>query len=292
MISPEAKRIRSQLVKDTGDPGTSLHEERGAWLASAEAVTLPSEVTIETRELGGVPCLFISHPTTTDKVILYVHGGGYVAGSPLTHAEFAARLCLATNALVVLPDYRLLPEHPFPAPVTDVLIVYRELTNADGHKPQNVTLGGDSSGASLVLSALVDLRDAGSPLPACAFSISGAFDATLSGQSMQANLDPTLSIEALKLWQSRLGSDLALDDPMISPLFANLSALPPVLLLAGGHDLWFDDTIRLADKIARANGTVDLRVWDEMWHVWPMVPAMPEAEAALATIRDFLVDQR
>jgi acetyl esterase/lipase len=190
---------------------------------------------------------------------------------------------------VLLIDYRLLPENPVQAPLEDFLAAYRGLLEREEVFPGSIVFGGDSNGAGVVLAALVSLRDAGEQQPACVFSLSGAFDATLSGESMQTreNLDPLLSLEVLEDWQRQLGA-ANLSASLLSPLFSDLSNLAPVLLEVGDHEMWLSDSLRVAEKIRLTGGEAELHVWDEMWHVWPMYTGFPESDAAIDEVSRFI----
>ena len=295
MPSQASAEMRKHLVKQGVRPGVSLADQRKEWADYAAKVPLVEGTRLQEEIIAGVPCVWIrsaDNGSEDRRTILYFHGGGLVDGSPVTHREFASRLARTTELAVILVDYRLAPEHPFPAALDDALAVYRALVS----RPHSggMVLGGDSSGATLVLSLMVRLRDAGEKLPEKAFTICGAFDASLSGESLQtrADLDPCLSVEELVDWQKHFKGSMDLKSPLLSPLFAELHGLPPLLMQAGDHDLWLSDTLRVAEKIKRSGGTVGLHVWDSMWHVWPMYSGLPEADEAIAEIGRFITSAR
>lgn len=267
----------------------SLIEERERWEAEALSGQVPMGCVFSEDTIGGVHCLWVcAESCRRDEVVVYLHGGGLVAGSVLTHKHFAATMAKVIGANVLLVNYRLLPENLYPAPLDDVVSVYNAMVSAGTYVPDKLILGGDSSGSGLALAALVQLRDAGTALPRCAFSLSGAFDMTLSGESMRSveSTDPHMSIEALEKWQSEyLPNDLA--SPLLSPLFADLTNLPPVLLLAGGLDPWVNDSERVAEKIQAGGGNSRMRIWDSMGHVWMMDDSHSESAEALAEIKYF-----
>lgn len=292
MASDESRRIRQTLVKDSIPAGARIHEERAAWEAQAAQLALPQGASWHSELIAHVPCVWVSWGAPAgDRVILYMHGGGLIAGSPLTHRELAVRLARRTQSLVLLVDFRLAPEHPFPEGLEDVTAVYLTLLRR-GITPARVILGGDSSGAGLALSLLERLRMEHRPLPSRAFFISGHFDLTLSGESMTTldAIDPCTSRDALARagqWYAG-GSDL--EAPLLSPLFADLGGLPPLLVQVGSHEILLSDSTRLAEKVAFRGGQAKLRVYDEMWHAWPMFSGLPEGDEALAEIGAFLSD--
>jgi len=268
----------------------SLESERAQWEKEALSVRMPSSINCATEEIGGVGCMWLTDKTASPrKIIVYLHGGGLVAGSAKTHQHLAANIVGHTNCSVLLINYRLLPEHDYPVPLEDVLSVYRALLSNNHYLPNQLVLGGDSNGAGLALAALTSLRDASVPLPSKAFMVSGAFDMTLTSDSMRTNtlVDKDLSKRALKAWQTGyLNYDL--ESPLLSPLFADLSELPPLLLLAGGKDPWVSDSRNLAAKIEQLGGDVKMRLWDVMEHVFVMNPALNETTEALIEIANFV----
>lgn len=268
----------------------TLQEERRQWEEQATQQKLPECIATARETLSGVPCLWIrnrSNPNS-EGVVLYLHGGGLTSGSILTHRNFVARIAEVVGISFLMVEYRLLPENPFPAPLEDVLSVYRALIADRGLSSEKIILGGDSSGGGLALSALVKLREEGTSLPSKAFMISGVFDMTLSGETMQADAgkEPFLTLEDLKHWQQTYFEDL--DSPLLSPYYADLSDLPPILLLAGEHELWLSDSVRVQEKLARCGSEAILRIWDSMTHVWVMDTGLEESNEALIEIRDFI----
>jgi len=290
MPSKESIEIRKTIIKDTLREDISLQEERKEW--ENYALSLPLAEGIELREeiIDGVPCLWVyGEQSRQDQVIVYVHGGGLVTGSPRTHREFASRLVKETQVSVLLVDYRLAPENPYPAGLQDVQAVYRALIK-ERFQPYQIVFGGDSSGGGLALSALVGLRDAGEDVPAGAFFISGVFDCLLSGESMRtrAELDPFTSQEVLANCIRLYAPYADLRSPLISPLYADLTGMPSLLIQIGDHEILLSDSIRLAGKSKQCGVTSYLRVWDDMWHTWPLYADFPEAQGALQEISEFI----
>lgn len=268
----------------------TLTEERQQWEQESLATPLPNGIICKNEVISGVDCVWVKDENThSESAIIYMHGGGLVAGSAVTHRQFAASLSVACAQPVLLVNYRLLPEHTYPAPLDDVLLVYNALLSTKRYASDQLVFGGDSSGATLVLAALVQLRDAGLPMPKSAFTVSGAFDMTLTSESMQSNscTDPHLSKAALEKWQTDyLHYDLK--SPDLSPYYANLANLPPLMLLVGGQEPWRCDSHNVAKKIKQSSGIVALREWSEMEHVWVMDSSLQESEEALQEIAEFL----
>ncbi|MEL6641839.1 MAG: alpha/beta hydrolase [Pseudomonadota bacterium] len=270
------------------DPSASLQDERDAWNDYGATLPMPPDVSSQETTINGIPSLILTPPNPCEAIILYAHGGGLTTGSLLTHRSYAAALSTATRCKLILFDYRLLPEHPISAPRDDLLTVYNALLT--DWEATRIIFAGDSSGGAITVSALCHLRSLRKPLPVGNVVISGAFDATLSNASHRTNaaVDPLLSPEVLKHWQTQLGPDVALRDPVLSPIFADLTGLPPHLLLAGDDELWRDDTLDLADQIASAGGDCETQIFEGMWHVWPMTPDIPETTQAFQMIASFI----
>jgi monoterpene epsilon-lactone hydrolase len=289
MPSLESEAIRKAIVRDSVPDGVSIQEERRQWEVYASTLKLPEGIELREETIAGIACLWVANQANRrQKIVYYIHGGGLSAGSPRTHSEFASRLVNSLDRRVLLVDYRLAPEHPFPAALEDVEAVYLRLI--ERHAPNDIVVGAESSGAALALSALVKFKDEGQPLPAAAFFISAHFDMSLSGESMQSRgeVDPFTSREALERaakWYTN-GADPRL--PLISPLFAKLQNLPPMLLQVGDHEILLSDSLRVAEEVRKQGGRAELRVWEGMWHNWPMYAGLPEADWALAELAEFL----
>ena len=215
--------------------------------------------------------------------MLYFHGGVYVLGDAFQAAGLAAQVGRRTGARVISVDYRLAPEHPYPAAVDDALAAYRALLDA-GIDPSDIALAGESAGGGLAVATLVNARDHGLPLPAAAFVMSPYADLTLAGTTMETKraADPLLSRENL---QARVGDYAAGHDPaagLISPVFADLSGLPPLIIQAGTHEVLLDDAVRLARQAATADVAVTLDITPRVPHVFQAYyPILDEAGAAL-----------
>ena len=292
MISEEAQSAKSQLEKEVINPAVSLEEERAGWNDYALTQNLADGVSTKDETIAGVDCLWLSPDQIIDeKVVVYAHGGGLVVGSIITHRSFVSHLAKIIGRKILMVGYGLLPENDFSKPMLDISNVYSELITKQNYNPQHIYFAGDSSGAGACLSSLINWGAQNSALPKGFIAISGAFDASLQGATMQLNndKDPVLSFEVLQHWQQQYFKDkIALDHPHISPLFSQMDDLPAMLLIAGSDEVWLDDSIRLADKVRTARGSAELIIHDEMWHVFVMDPQLPESILAMKQIKTFL----
>jgi acetyl esterase/lipase len=257
---------------------------------TARLFSMPPDVALERSVIDGVPVEWlIPESAASDGVLVYVHGGGYYMGSIDTYSHYVARLATATGLRTVHMDYRLAPEHPFPMGLNDAeAVVLHMLTEHAAEVP--VVLAGDSAGGGLALATLVALRDAGHPLPAAAALISPWTDLTLSGASFKSNqaTDPIIDTTRTRRVVDWYTDGARPDHPLISPLFADLSGLPPLLLLAGGEEVLLDDSSRLAERARMQGVKAELEVSDGMIHVWPYYAEwIPEGEAALGRIAQY-----
>jgi acetyl esterase/lipase len=251
----------------------------------------PKDVQISPTTLAGVlgEWLTPSSLVARNKVMIYLHGGGYVVGSPATHRSFIARVAKACSIRAFSVDYRLAPENPFPAALEDALAVYRQVLN-HGIDPNNILFAGDSAGSGLALATLISLRDSGLPLPAMSVCISPWTDLALTGESIKtcADRDPYITYESLLLRDHYVG-DNDHKSPLISPLYADYDGLPPMLIHVGTDEVLLNDSTRLATQAKACGVDVQLRIWAKMWHDFPMwAPYLPEANQAIAEIAAFV----
>ena len=224
-----------------------------------------------------------------DRVILYVHGGAFIAETPASHTALLARMCRGTRARGLMVNYRLAPEHPYPAAPDDCLAAYRFLLET-GQDPARIVIAGDSAGGNLALVTLLRARDAGLPLPAAAVVLSPVTDVTMSGDSIRRNdgHDPMFTAATFAaLAPLYLPREEDRKDPYASPLFGDLTDLPPVLLIVGSSELLLDDSVRFACKCPSAT----LTVWHDMPHVFAAFPFLPEANDAVTRISAFVNDR-
>jgi len=283
----------SAFLAESGLTTGSVAERRTAMERITGSAPPPDGVGVETVTLAGRPAERITPDGNhADSMVLYLHGGGYCSGSLDSHRQLASRIALAAASPVTLLDYRLAPEHPFPAAVTDATGAYRELLTL-GTDPRRTAVAGDSAGGGLTVATLLALRSGGDPLPAAAVCLSPWADLTQSAPSYDAlaDRDPMVTRLGLdEMAQAYLGEA----DPrteLASPLFAaDLGRLPPVLIEVGAHEVLLDDATGLADRIGAAGGSVTLTVWPELVHVFQAFPGdvIPEADESIAAIGSFL----
>jgi acetyl esterase/lipase len=254
----------------------------------------PADARFEPLMADTVPCEWVTvRDAATTRTLLYLHGGGYVIGSPIDYRGMLPDVARAADARVLAVDYRLAPEDPFPAAVEDAVSAYRWLL-ANGGRPEQTVIGGDSAGGGLTVATLVALRDRGLPLPAGGVCLSPWVDLTNSGASMQRNADtdPLVKKDLVdNLAQTYLqGQDPRA--PLASPLYAELRGLPPLLIQVGTIETLFDDAARLAERARGAGVAVTLEPWEGCPHVWHwFVSFLPEAQQAIAHIGQFIKER-
>lgn len=269
----------------------SIEESRALFESMTSIFQTPEDVRCEPAQADGVPVEWVVAPgASEDRVILYLHGGGYAIGSLTTHRELVSRLSRAAGARALSVGYRLAPEHPHPAALEDSMAAYRWLL-AGGTDPARIAIGGDSAGGGLAIATLAALRDAGEPLPGAAVCLSPWVDLEGTGESMTANaeIDPVVEPERIEMMAKLYLGDLPPRTPLASPLYADLSGLPPMLIQVGTAEVLLDDSTRLAER-ARAQGVdIVLEPWEDMIHVWPFFAAMlPEGRQAIERIGEFI----
>ncbi len=273
-----------------GEPG-DWSAARKTYLAALVAHPTPDGVTIDEVDMGGIPATLVAPENTeTDRVMLYIHGGGYVAGSPAGYHGLAGNYAKLLKAKVFVPDYRLAPEHPFPAALDDVLAAYKWLLE-QGYPSSSITFSGDSAGGAMVVSVMVMARDAGLPLPAGGVALSPWANLEYSGSSLDTRdgIDPTVNRTGLTLMSKAFLNGALRNSPEASPVFADVRGLPPILVHIGESEVMLSDAIRLAAHLAENRVRVTLEVWPGMFHVWHMFAAiLPEGMQALQDAAAFL----
>jgi monoterpene epsilon-lactone hydrolase len=266
----------------------TLEQQRQRYLTWAGRKKPPQGTVIESVRKGDLEGERLTPPgSDSARALLWFFGGGYIAGSPITTRALAARIASSIGAWALVPAYRLRPEHSIHASLEDGLVAYRWLVQELGSADQ-IVVGGESAGGGLSLRLLCALRDADEPLPAAAVLISPSTDLAMSGQSMKTNSasDALASPAFLADVTERL--DLADPrDPRVSPLYANLSKLPPLLIHVSGDEVLLDDSVRLADRAQAAGVEVTLHVFPGLWHVFHSQPSIPEAREAVKEIGAF-----
>jgi epsilon-lactone hydrolase len=239
----------------------------------------------------GVKLVRISTPQSLDeRCILYLHGGGYVMGSPPQYRDFIWRIARAASARVVCPYYRLAPEHPFPAALDDAVTAYSWLL-AQGVEPRRLVIMGDSAGGGLALATLLRVRDEGLPLPAAAIALSPWTDLALTGDSMRSNFsaDLTLRYERAACFARHYLGGADPRHPYASPLYGDPAGLPPTLIQVGSDEILRDDSVRMAEKLRAAGSPVEIEVWPRMFHVWQLYArVLPEGRRAIRRIGAFV----
>lgn len=269
--------------------GDSVDVEQMREMMGGGALPLPEGATRNDFERDGITNCHISAPDVrNDRGVLYLHGGGYVLGSLDTHAELMARVAAACRAPVLGVDYRLAPEHPYPAAVDDALQSYERLLEA-GIQPNSIVVAGDSAGGGLALALLLRLKAEDKPLPAGAVLFSPWSDLTGSGESVKTRIDadPMISPALLNPMAELYLNGHDANDPQVSPLFGDLSGLPPLLIQVGDDEILLDDSTRL-DAAAKAAGvSTTLEIFDGAFHVFQNQPHLPESAEALASMGTF-----
>jgi acetyl esterase/lipase len=270
----------------------TIDELRAAFDKWAEqSIALSPEARLEHVVADGVPCIWARMPgTSTARTIVYYHGGGYLLGSATAYAGFGAALSAAADAQVLVVDYRLAPENPHPAALEDSATAYRWALR-QGADAGSTVVAGDSAGGGLALAVIDSLRAAGESLPAAAVCLSPWVDMTFAGESYLTNagVDPIITKELLggcaEAWLA--GQDP--EQPSASPLFADLTGLPPTLILVGSCEALYDEAVKLAHRAAEDGVDATLAVGDDMHHIWPVMSSfLPEAKESLAQIGEFV----
>ena len=291
-MSTEQRETLDAILRQSAFPvGSDVNEQRRLLRELLSAQPLPADVTVTAAALGGVPTAEITVDGVEPRhVVLYFHGGVYVMGDAAQAAALAAQIARRTDAKVISVDYRLAPEHPYPAAVDDALAAYQALLDG-GTAPAAIVFAGESAGGGLAVATLVNAREHGLPLPAAAVVMSPYADLTLAGTTMETkrDADPLLSPQAL---QARVPDYTAGQDPalgLISPVFADLTGLPPLIIQAGTHEVLLDDAVRLARQAATADVQVTLDITPGVPHVFQAYhPILDEAAAALDRAGQFL----
>jgi monoterpene epsilon-lactone hydrolase len=249
---------------------TEPKELRRVFARSTRRLPMSRAVTVELGDLQNMPAEWIRPKDRTRVVgaILYCHGGGYVVGNLSTHRALVAELALASHCDALLFDYRLAPEHPFPAGLDDALRAYRYLL--ENYRADQIVLAGDSAGGGLALALMMRLRNEGMPLPAGALLMSPYADLTFSGNSIWERADREVVIDPafMPLWAEWYSAGHPKDHPLISPLFGDYTGLPPMLIQVGTDEVLLDDSVRVAEKARAAGVKVELEQWPGMFHVW------------------------
>ena len=290
--SPELEQVIALVRTREADESQGATEgRRRSFEQMVDGFTIDVQATYRRVNAGGVTAEWVTAEGASDsRVVLYLHGGGYIIGSPRTHRALMAKLSQDAGARVLGLDYRLAPEHPFPAPVEDAVAAYHWLLN-EGYDPGRIAVAGDSAGGGLAVAALVQSRYLGLPMPAAAVCISPWVDMEGLGESMEtrAKADPMVGKENLMISAKTYlgGSDPKA--PLAAPLYADLRGLPAILIQVGDAEVLLDDSTRLAGVAREAGVEVQMHVWDDMIHVWHLfAPILPEGQQAISQAGEFI----
>jgi epsilon-lactone hydrolase len=279
------------LFKET-IPGVDapIDDWRKLFEAMCAQFPVPPEAKIEAVDADGVPCLKVAMPgAAADRLVIHYHSGGYVMGSAHAYREFGCRLSAATGATVLLADYRLAPDFPYPAAADDALTVYRWATKH--WAAAKIVVSGDSAGGGLCLATLMSVRDAGGPMPAGGVAISPLLDLAGEGASCQTNAgkDPLIDKNMIvSMGQVYIGDIDPHTIPRASPTWGKHHGLPPLFLTVSATEVLLDDVTRLAASVEAAGGSAQVSLPDGLIHIWTIFPFLPEAEASLAEIGAFV----
>jgi len=290
MAGAEIIKLKRILREKALPPGTDVTLEQRRRGMEKVAFKVADDIAVERVTAAGRAAEWVRAPELQGhRAILYLHGGGYVMGSPNTHRSLAGEISRAARAAVLLVDYRLAPEHPFPAAVEDGVASLRWLLD-QGFSPRDLAVAGDSAGGGLVVATLVWARDQGLPMPAAAVCISPWSDLTCSNESYRtrAEADPMVSPDIGHMANLYLqGQDPK--HPYASPNFADLRSLPPLLIHVGRDEVLLDDSIKLHEQAQAGGVDSTLEIWDDMIHVWHAFhPMLPEGKQAIERVGAFL----
>lgn len=305
-VSDEAKSFIELIRQSDALFTLPIEQFRPAWDAFGSSMPdVPKRIEIEEEEINGVPGEWVISPNADDdKVLLHFHGGGFSIGSPSFYRQMNYRLSKAAKVTVFSVDYRLAPEHPYPAGVEDCIAVYEGLLK-DGYEPEDIAFSGDSAGGGIVFQALLLIRERGLPMPVAAVAISPWVNLTNTGFTVYKNAtdvnpngtDPMTSLfnlHRMSIWYLK-GTDplnpngMNANDPLVSPVFADLTDFPPVYLTASNIETLYGDSLLLLDKLSEADVNTTFEIGVGLPHVWPAFAyAYPEGQETINRIGQFL----
>jgi epsilon-lactone hydrolase len=281
-------RLYLNYLKATTNWNAPIEKLRQASDEGARLSSLPQSIQSQPTAIEHMPAEWLIPPQANAlSAILYLHGGGFATGSIKSHRALVGRIAEAGNIRALLIEYRLAPEHPFPAALQDALLAYDWLQK-NGY--EKIVLVADSAGGGLALSTITSLRDRQSPMPLLVICMSPLIDVEGTGESVIANArrDPWLKEEAKSIFKYYIGQNNP-RDPLISPLYADYTNFPPLLIFVGGDEIMLSDSTRLAEKARSAGVDVQIKIWEGMWHVFPFfAPFVPESLQAITEIGDFI----
>jgi len=283
--------LRDEQKASASQPPPALEERRATFAPGGRPHPVPDDVQVTEVTAVGVPAHWLTAPgADTGRVLLFLHGGGFEFGSVRSDGELAARLGRASGMRILFPEYRLAPEHHFPAAIDDVLAAWRWLRTDQGLSANSIAVAGDSAGGGLAVALLVAVRDADEALPAAAVLMSPTVDLTSSGATMteRADQDPISTPDMLRQFAADYLAGTDPKNPLASPLFALLAGLPPLLIQVGTADLLLSDSERLGAAAAKAGVDVTLEIGEGLPHVYPIMLGTPEAAQATEQTGKFL----
>ena len=290
MDEQEAKALSVKMFLDATPASNDapIEEWRAGFEALAAQLGMPEHLEIVALDIGGVPCLKVTAPgARQDAILVHYHSGGYVMGSANAYRQFGGRLSAAVGLPVLLPDYRLAPEHVFPAAAEDGLAVYEALLKT--YPAGKIVLSGDSAGGGLCIATLLNIRDKGLAAPSCALAIGPLLDLAGEGASAVEGADPLIDRSMIvDMGKVYIGDLDPHDTPLASPLWGQHHGLPPVYLTASVSEALRDDSVRLARSIEAAGGVAQLSLVEDAIHIWPFFPFLKAAATSLAEISDFV----
>lgn len=291
-ISLRTRFWRSAIRRVFKESGLSIPAERlRSNKNSRFHVPFPKNIGIEAFDIDGMPAVSIRPPEALERrVILHLHGGGYVTGSIAAYLMLCVPMSRAMGMRIVLPEYRLAPEHVFPAALDDGLKAFRWL-RTQGYEASDIILSGDSAGGGLCLATVLALRDAGEALPGAVLCLSPWADLTNASDSHASNASTEilLKTEMLDLWARHYAGDDGLSNPLVSPVFADFKDFPALFIQVASGEVLLDDSLALQKAALLAGVDVELRIWDDLWHVWPVLgDLIPESRLAFNEMKRFL----
>jgi monoterpene epsilon-lactone hydrolase len=296
-ISLKSRFWRTVLRKTLKDRKLSIAEHRAMGVKNSKMLGgVSKNIKIEKINIDGVQAEWLVPSPSgarNGKVILYLHGGGYVTGSIESHRMLCGLLAAHTDAQVLIPEYRLAPEHPFPAALDDSLKVFHWLL-AQGYAPENIILAGDSAGGGLSVATTLALKDKSGSLPAAVVCLSPWTDLALTGLShtTKAKAEAILTKDVLREWAFCYTDESNLTNLLVSPVHGDFHGFPPLLIQVGSEEILLDDSILLAEKARSAGVAVTLKIWDGMWHVWQALgDLIPENKKTFEEIGQFVQGQ-
>lgn len=297
MSSLRAKLIRSvtrAYVRRVDIANADVSGIRRIWHTLANLLPTAFGVQVQRDEINGLTAEWLTPKNAADdKLLIFLHGGGYVVGGCAMYRQLVSHIARAGRIRALLPEYRLAPEHKFPAAIDDAVAIYRSLLDT-GIRPENMMIAGDSAGGGLSVATLLTLRDAGDPLPAAVILMSPFLDATASGESMKtrADRDPWFRAEDVPVIANHYCEPHQRNFPLVSPVFASVEGLPPAYIQVGDHEILLSDSERFADLCVAAGIDVTLEIWPEMFHVFQMcVNKMPESKQAILKIGAYIQER-